>query len=166
MSARARRVATRATGSATGPRVPSAAELAAAVLQRTWPGGAGRGSADRAWRGRAADEAVLLMELCRWLEGRGRRRLPLAPVPAALAEAFAALARRGAPVGPARAFVELVVTQVHAVLAELEPDAEAPERASRDARLAVGLLEQCFRELAPTERVRARRLLALAGEPR
>jgi hypothetical protein len=160
VSARARRVATRA---ATGSQVPSAAELAAEVLHRTWPASVG---ADPAWRGRAADEAVLLVELCRWLEGRGRRRMPLAPVPAALAGVLAALARRRAPLDSTRAFVEVVVTQVHAVLAELEPTADAQALADRDTRLAVGLLEQCYRELGPTERVRSRRRLALACEDR
>uniref|UniRef100_UPI001BDC022D hypothetical protein n=1 Tax=Pseudonocardia lacus TaxID=2835865 RepID=UPI001BDC022D len=94
------------------------------------------------------------------------QRLPLAPVPAALAGVFAALARRGAPGAAARAFVEMVVAQVHAVLAEIEPTADAHARAERDTRLAVGLLEQCYRELPPVVRVHGRRPLALAAAER
>jgi hypothetical protein len=143
VSARTRRGATRTARSAIplGPVVPSAAELAAAVLNRTWPETAA-GPA-RSWRGRSADEAVLLVELCRWLEGRGRHRIPLAPVPSALAEAFGGLARRGVPLAPVRAFVELVVQQVHDVLAGVEPG-DGGERAERDALLAVRLLERCY----------------------
>jgi hypothetical protein len=136
---------------------PSAAELAAAVLRRTWPAPAG---ADPAWRGRAADEALLLVELCRWLEARRRR--PAAPVPAGLAAVFAALARRGAPAGAARAFVEQVVAQAHAELAGAGPAADTRTRAERDTRLAVGMLERSYRDLAPIMRVRVGRPLALA----
>jgi hypothetical protein len=65
-----------------------------------------------------------------------------------------------------RAFVEMVVAQVHAVLAEREPDVDAGPRASRDADVAVGLLERCYGERHAVGPVCARagmRPLALAG---
>lgn len=81
------------------------AELAAAVLARVWPG-----SRDPAWRDRAVDEAVLLVELCRWIEGCHRD----GPSPAtAIADLFADLARRRAPLASVRGWVETVVAQAH-----------------------------------------------------
>jgi hypothetical protein len=115
-------------------RVPSPAELAAAVLCRCAveaPAPAGT------WRGRAADEAVLLIELCRWLEGCHRHR---APATSALVEVFAGLARRRAPVAPVRRFVRAVVRHAHVELGGSDPG-----RARRDA-VVVGLLDQCYQE--------------------
>jgi hypothetical protein len=86
----------------------NAAELAAAVLGRTWPG-----ARDPAWRGRADDEAVLLIEVCRWLEGCHRQDGPTPAPPPALSNLFAELARRRAPLAAVRRWVEQVLAQAH-----------------------------------------------------
>jgi hypothetical protein len=123
---------------AAAPGAPSVAELAAAVLRRRSgevPGDAVEGI----WRGRSADEALLLIELCRWLEGCHRQRGTVRPAPVGLADAFVGLARRRAPLPPVRAFVRAVVRLAQAELAD------TGERADRDADAVVGLLELCFR---------------------
>lgn len=104
----------------------SPAELAAAVLHRGSAVAAVDDGPDRTWRDRAPDEAVLLIELCRWLEGchRNSRRAPLVAV---------------------RRFVRIVVGRAQAELAgpgaPLDP---APARLDEDA--VVALLERCYRE--------------------
>lgn len=135
---------------AAGPRrtparagAPSTAELAAEVLRRgpaepPAPGG-------RPWRGRAADEALLLIELCRWLEGCNRQGGWARPAPVALADVFVGLARRRAPLAAVRGFVRTVVRHAHAVLAGpyAPPDARFVDH---DADIVVELLELCFQE--------------------
>jgi hypothetical protein len=180
------RVPIRLVDAAAPQRSPSPAELAAAVLRRSSAeavapvGGARPDAAGRAWRGRAADEALLLIELCRWLEGCHRPGGRVRPAPGALVDVFVGLARRRAPLPPVRGFVRGVVRQAHVELAgaRARPDAEL---ARRDEDVVLGLLEQCYQEPAEPpagasgkpERRRAELLLAgeqggpaAAGEPR
>jgi hypothetical protein len=132
-------------------RTTSPAELAAAVLRRisaeaTGPVRGGRPDPlARAWRGRAADEALLLIELCRWLEGCHRHGGRVRPAPVALVDGFVGLARRRAPLPPVRGFVRGVVRQAHLELAGAHgrPDTDL---ARRDVDTVIELLEQCYRE--------------------
>ncbi|HZG90174.1 MAG TPA: hypothetical protein VEZ42_08170, partial [Pseudonocardia sp.] len=141
MSARVKRAARRpAVGDAARRGVPSAAELAAEVLGRTWPE---MTCPDPSWRGRAADEAVLLVEVCRWLEGCRRRTGPVREVPSAVVDLFADLARRGAGLRSVRRFVRTVVVHAHAELADRGCGGDS---ADVDAETLVGLLEQCYRD--------------------
>jgi len=131
-------------------RVPSAAELAALVLPKTWPE---RGTPGPAWRSRVADEAVLLIELCRWLEGCHRHGGPVRPPPGTVVELFADLARHRAPRQPVRRFVTAVVGHVHAELA-------TPARAAADTELLLELLERCYRDAARPDAARPGRIWA------
>jgi hypothetical protein len=141
VSARVKRAARRsAAGAAARRRMPSAAELAAAVLGRAWPEMIGT---DPSWRGRAADEAVLLVEVCRWLEGCRRRTGPVREAPLAVVELFADLARSGAALRSVRWFVRIVVVHAHA---ELTARGCGGDSADVDEEMLVGLLEQCYRE--------------------
>jgi hypothetical protein len=132
-------------------RGPSPAELAAAVLRRSSaeavaPARGPRSDpAGRAWRGRAADEALLLIELCRWLEGCHRPGGRAGPAPVALVDVFVGLARRRAPLPPVRGFVRDVVLQAHVELAGARTR-PVGDLARRDVDTVLGLLEQCYRE--------------------
>jgi hypothetical protein len=131
-----------------GRQGTSPAELAAAVLRRTSAEAvapAGPGPVGRAWRGRAADEALLLIELCRWLEGCHRLGGRAGPAPVALVDVFVGLARRRAPLPPVRGFVRGVVLAAHVELASgrARPDGDLVRR---DVDTVIGLLEQCYRE--------------------
>lgn len=117
-------------------RVPSAVELAALVLPKTWPEPTVPGPA---WRSRVADEAVLLIELCRWLEGCHRHG-----------------AESG---GPVRRFVTAVVGHVHAELA-------TPAGAAADAELLLELLERCYLDVARPDAARAARTWVHRGPHR